>query len=150
MVKKFDELSKTLGIVYEEDGELLEGEVSSNGEVMIKNNTSTVIYSNKKEDEEIDYQKTREIYSKLAQAGLEGIDHIKQIMAVGGSNRDLEIMATLIKSLNETAKNLSDLHIQRKITEQKQGDININVEKAAFVGSQDELLKTIRNANKRK
>lgn len=96
-------------------------------------------------DAESDYKKAREIYHKVGEAGKAAITELAHIAKITGEPRAYEVLATIIKSLNETAKQMHEMHGKSS------GETNnqtVNVDKAVFVGSQADILKLIRESKK--
>lgn len=145
----FSHLSGKIGIDFQKE---LDAEKDNNGTYSIQkvapsNGELEIVPADRQKDEEEDYQKTREIYSKVAEIGIENLQRISDVAEYTSEPRAFEVVAIIMKSLNETAKNLSDIHASRKPETGEKS--SINVDKAVFVGSQADLLKAIKESNDR-
>jgi hypothetical protein len=101
------------------------------------------------EDQKEDYTLARNTFRDIIRKGNQAIDGINTLAQQSESPRAYEVMATLMKTVAETTKDLYDL--QKKTKDLKSDDKmrpqeeqRINVEKAVFVGSPSELLKQIK------
>jgi len=96
-----------------------------------------------------DYNLSRKTFRDLINKGNSAIEGITDLARESESPRAYEVLATLMKTVSETTKDLYDL--QKKTKELKenknrpQDDQRINVEKAVFVGSTAELLKRVKS-----
>lgn len=140
MVNKTGEiLSNALGISYE--AEILPPEIKQ--EVIVAEITQNP-------DQEEDYNLARTTFRALITQGNHAIDGISDLAKESESPRAYEVMATLMKTVAETTK---DLYALQKMTKElktadkarPQDDQRINVEKAVFVGSTAELLRQVKN-----
>lgn len=111
--------------------------------------------SNRADDEEDDYSKVRGNYTDLASVGAQALNDLLSIARITNEPRAFEVIATLIKSLNETNKNLYGIHEESKKTKElsrlasnptgiAQGGTT-HIEKAVFVGSATDLLEKVKN-----
>lgn len=124
---------------------------------MIRSNTQPAEISEeertKLEHEKIDYDTARAIYHDVARHGIKALQTIEAIGEATSEPRSYEVMASLMRSLNETAKQLKELHaIGRpvsKVVDNKEGDKSeVNIDKAVFFsGTQAELLRALKDAN---
>jgi hypothetical protein len=101
-------------------------------------------------DQREDYQLSRKTFRDLIDRGNGAIDGITDLAKQSDSPRAYEVLATLMKTVAETTKDLYDLQKKTKdlVTDsgrKKLDDTNINVEKAVFVGSTAELLRKVKN-----
>jgi Terminase DNA packaging enzyme len=101
------------------------------------------------EDQLQDYVLSRNTFREIIRKGNQAIDGINTLAQQSESPRAYEVMATLMKTVADTTKDLYDL--QKKTKDLKsdekmrpQEEQRINVEKAVFVGSPSELLKQIK------
>lgn len=140
----YKQLSDVLDIEHDNT---IDADVAANGLVTISSTNNAVVPSNREADEEEDYQKSREIYTKVAQFGLDNLERVSDVAELTNEPRAFEVVALIMKSLNETAKQLNDIHTERKAAKNVQQGNNVSVEKAVFVGSPDELLKAVKNKN---
>lgn len=102
------------------------------------------------EDAEEDYRATRLTLHTLIQKGLGAVDEIRDIALAEDNPRAYEVMATMIKTLTDTSKELMEL--QKKTKELKQISVkkdpgSVNIDKAVFVGSAAELLDKVKEEN---
>jgi hypothetical protein len=105
------------------------------------------------EDQLEDYVLSRNTFREIIRKGNQAIDGINTLAQQSESPRAYEVMATLMKTVAETTKDLYDL--QKKTKDLKsdekmrpQEEQRINVEKAVFVGSPSDLLKQIKEGTK--
>lgn len=140
MVNKTGEiLSNALGISYE--AEILPPEIKQ--EVIAVEITQNP-------DQEEDYRLARKTFRALITQGNHAIEGISDLAKESESPRAYEVMATLMKTVADTTKDLYALQKMTKElkTEDKgrpQDEQRINVEKAVFVGSTAELLRQVKN-----
>lgn len=100
-----------------------------------------------------DYTLARKTYKNLIDNGTDAINNLKDIAKATEHPRDYEVLATLIKSISDTTKDMYDIH--KKTKELKENipnsrrkvntDNAISIDKAVFVGSPSEMLDKIRN-----
>lgn len=98
-------------------------------------------------DTKEDYELSRNTFRALIRQGNEAIDGINELAKQSESPRAYEVLATLMKTVADTTKDLYDL--QKKTKElsgvnKKTEQTNVNVEKAVFVGTTTDLLKKIK------
>jgi hypothetical protein len=103
-------------------------------------------------DQEEDYRLARKTFRQLINKGNDAIEGISDLAKESESPRAYEVMATLMKTVAETTKDLyalqkmtKDLKTEDKVRPQEEQ--RINVEKAVFVGSTAELLKQVKNGD---
>lgn len=100
-------------------------------------------------DVEADYNLSRKTFRDLINKGNMAMENLTDLAKESESPRAYEVLATMMKTIADTTKDLYDL--QKKTKELKRDDkrpqdeSRINVEKAVFVGSTAELLKRIKN-----
>ncbi len=142
-MKTSDALSNALGIehisVSDETEILLPAVVEEQPSVMLDH-----------PDQEEDYQLARKTFRALITKGNDAIEGISDLAKESESPRAYEVMATLMKTVADTTKDLYALQKMTKElkTEDKsrpQDEQRINVEKAVFVGSTAELLRQVKN-----
>lgn len=102
------------------------------------------------EDADQDYILARKTFRSLIDKGNGAIDGITDLAKESESPRAYEVLATLMKTVADTTKDLFEL--QKKNKELKNNDKlkpneeqRINVEKAVFVGSPSELLAKLKD-----
>ena len=101
-------------------------------------------------DQEEDYQLARTTFRALITQGNHAIEGISDLAKESESPRAYEVMATLMKTVADTTK---DLYALQKMTKELKTEDKvrpseeqrINVEKAVFVGSTAELLRQVKN-----
>lgn len=101
-------------------------------------------------DQREDYVLARKTFRSLITQGNEAIDNISELAKQSESPRAYEVLATLMKTVADTTKDLYDLQkktkdLQKEDKSRPQDEQRINVEKAVFVGSTAELLKKVKN-----
>jgi len=101
-------------------------------------------------DQAEDYRLARKTFRNLIDKGNGAIEDLSDLARQSESPRAYEVLATLMKTVGDTTKDLYDLQKKTKdlMKDDKarpQDEQRINVEKAVFVGSTAELLKKIKN-----
>jgi hypothetical protein len=100
------------------------------------------------DDREEDYQLSRNTFRDLIRKGNLAMEDMVSLARESESPRAYEVLATMMKTIADTTKDLYDL--QKKTKELKEdkssktGPDNINVEKAVFVGSPADLIDQIK------
>jgi len=100
-------------------------------------------------DQAEDYKLARKTFRSLIDKGNNAIEDLTDLAKQSESPRAYEVLATLMKTVGDTTKDLYDLQKKTKdlMKEDKarpQDEQRINVEKAVFVGSTAELLKKVK------
>ena len=100
-------------------------------------------------DADQDYALSRKTFKSLIDKGSDAIDDLFMLAKSSEHPRAFEVLATLIKTVADTTKDLydlqkksKDLKVESNQTPQTPG--SVNVEQAIFVGSTAELLKKIK------
>jgi hypothetical protein len=100
------------------------------------------------EDQKNDYVLARRTFRDLIDKGNDAIEGISDLAKQSESPRAYEVMATLMKTVAETTKDLFDLQKRKKDlaggNEKKLDETAITVERAVFVGTTAELLKKVK------
>lgn len=101
-------------------------------------------------DQEEDYRLARRTFRELINKGNNALEGITDLAKESESPRAYEVLATLMKTVADTTKDLYDLQkktkdLQKEDKARPQDEQRINVEKAVFVGSTAELLKKVKN-----
>tara|TARA_R110000868_G_scaffold173058_2_gene409067 strand:- start:62 stop:505 length:444 start_codon:yes stop_codon:yes gene_type:complete len=101
-------------------------------------------------DQDEDYRLARRTFRDLINKGNDAIEGISDFAKETESPRAYEVMATLMKTVADTTKDLFDL--QKKTKDLKGGDdnkkldeTNVTIDKAVFVGTTAELLHQLKN-----
>jgi Terminase DNA packaging enzyme len=94
-----------------------------------------------------DYKEVRKTLKIIIKKGTESFDEISSLARQLESPRGYEVLATMMKTVADTTKDLFDL--QKKTKELKGADkINenppVNIDKAVFVGTTAELLRKVK------
>ena len=129
-----DKFSKAVGI----DQEIIEVDGKTGNEIVKAKPVET---SDVKED----YDRSREIYKVVSEIGMTSLGKLQETADITGQPRAYEVLATMMRSLNETAKQMNDLHKEKDESIKRSSNASVNVEKAVFVGSPSDLLKNIEN-----
>jgi hypothetical protein len=100
------------------------------------------------EDQKNDYVLARRTFRDLIDKGNDAIEGISDLAKQSESPRAYEVMATLMKTVAETTKDLFDLQKRKKDlaggNEKKLDETAITIDKAVFVGTTAELLKKVK------
>ena len=103
-------------------------------------------------DAKADYEYSRKTFRSLIQTGNEAIEGIGELAKMSENPRAYEVLATLLKTVSETTRDLYDL--QKKTKDLQQLDApgrkvldngNVNIDKAVFVGTTTDLLKSLKD-----
>lgn len=102
------------------------------------------------EDQDADYQLSRRTFRDLINKGNSAMENLTDLAKESESPRAYEVLATMMKTIADTTKDLYDLQkktkdLKAKDEKRPQDESRINVEKAVFVGSPSELLKKIKS-----
>jgi hypothetical protein len=101
-------------------------------------------------DQSEDYKLARKTFRSLIDKGNNAIEDLTDLARQSESPRAYEVLATLMKTVGETTKDLYDLQkktkdLLSKDNEKKLDETTITVDRAVFVGTTAELLKQIRS-----
>lgn len=104
------------------------------------------ISDNTASDIKADYDHARQTYRNLIQAGEKALGELTEIAKETEHPRTYEVLATMIKTLAETADSLFELQKKnREVTSPRRGaPDNVTVERAVFVGTTADLLTKIK------
>lgn len=96
-------------------------------------------------DVEADYNLSRKTFRDLINKGNMAMENLTDLAKESESPRAYEVLATMMKTIADTTKDLYDLQKKTKdLKGEKKEDTVVNVEKAVFVGSPSDLLKKIK------
>lgn len=100
------------------------------------------------EDDDIkaDYNLSRRTFRDLINKGNQAMESLTDLAKESESPRAYEVLATMMRTVADTTKDLYDLQKKTKDLrgQDKNDQLNVNVEKAVFVGSPSDLLKQIK------
>lgn len=99
------------------------------------------------EDVKTDYDLSRKTFKKLISKGESAIEDLAELAKASEHPRSYEVLATLIKTVADTTKDLYDLQKKTKDLRDTKGKVRsgtIEVDKAVFVGNPSDLLKKIK------
>ena len=138
-MKKF---SEALGIEHIEP--------SKEVEILLPVTVEEQSLTNELPDQAEDYKLARTTFRSLITKGNGAIEDLSDLARQSESPRAYEVLATLMKTVGDSTKDLYDLQKKTKdlMKDDKarpQDDQRINVEKAVFIGSTAELLKKVKN-----
>ena len=141
-MKTFETLSDALGIEHKPEQEVLPPVKLQQSE---EKNNETVETADQRED----YELSRKTFRELIKKGNDAIEGITDLAKQSESPRAYEVLATLMKTVADTTKDLYDLQkktkdLSKEEKSRPQDEQRINVEKAVFVGSSAELLKKVK------
>ena len=97
-------------------------------------------------DAEADYNLSRRTFRDLINKGNQAVESLTDLAKESESPRAYEVLATMMKTIADTTKDLYDLQKKTKDLkgEKKAEGPSVTVEKAVFVGSPSDLLKKIK------
>ena len=124
--------------------------VENSVEIILPKKIEEVVVQSDFPDAEEDYKLSRNTFRSLIKKGNDAIDGITDLARESESPRAYEVLATLMKTVADTTKDLFDLQKKTKdlagsSSEKKLDETAITIEKAVFVGSTAELLKRVKN-----
>ena len=98
------------------------------------------------DDVKADYNLSRRTFRDLINKGNQAMESLTDLAKESESPRAYEVLATMMRTIADTTKDLYDLQKKTKDLkgEEKKEQTNVNVEKAVFVGSTADLLKQIK------
>jgi hypothetical protein len=100
------------------------------------------------EDDDIkaDYNLSRRTFRSLIDKGNAAMENLTDLAKESESPRAYEVLATMMRTIADTTKDLYDLQKKTKDLkgEDKKEQTNVTVEKAVFVGSTAELLQKVK------
>lgn len=104
------------------------------------------------EDDDIkaDYNLSRRTFRDLINKGNIAMESLTDLAKESESPRAYEVLATMMRTVADTTKDLYDLQKKTKDLrgQDKNDQPNVNVDKAVFVGSTADLLKQIKENKK--
>lgn len=145
-MKSDDKMANKLGIRYESEDKDIPFKVEQTKEVIARFPAKQV------EDEIEDYHKARNTLHNVLNSGTAALDQILEVAKGSEHPRAYEVVATLMKTMADTSKDLYDIQEKsRKIRDMDDpdrrkhdtGGQNISVDKGIFVGTSADLLKAI-------
>jgi hypothetical protein len=142
-MKTHDALSNALGIEHE----ILPP-------VKIKQTLPEVVEPTENQiDQQEDYRLARKTFRSLIDKGNNAMENLTDLAKESESPRAYEVLATMMKTIADTTKDLYDLQKKTKDLHKEdkarpQDEERLNIERAVFVGSTAELLKQIKSEKK--
>jgi hypothetical protein len=142
-------ISDVLGIEYQKHPE---------NEIVVltpADDTALVSGDDTKNHIESDYELSRKTFKNLISMGNTAVNNLNDIARLTEHPRAYEVLSTLMRTVAETARDLTNLQKDIKDIRQtgsdprvknsgEEGSGGINIDKAVFVGSPSELLKEIK------
>jgi len=96
-------------------------------------------------DADADYNLSRRTFRDLINKGNQAMESLTDLAKESESPRAYEVLATMMRTVADTTKDLYDLQKKTKeLSGQKKDDPTVNVDKAIFVGTTADLLKKIK------
>jgi hypothetical protein len=104
------------------------------------------------EDEKNDYNLSRQTLHNIIEKGNLVLDDMMTLARESESPRVYEVLATMMKTMSDSTKDLSELHKRARENrairkDAKIDETNISVDKAVFVGTTADLLKMKKEHN---
>ena len=97
------------------------------------------------DDIKADYNLSRRTFRDLINKGNDAMESLTDLAKESESPRAYEVLATMMRTVADTTKDLYDLQKKTKeLSGQKKDDPTVNVDKAIFVGTTADLLKQIK------
>jgi hypothetical protein len=116
-----------------------------------KKEPETIINTTHEEDDiKADYNLSRRTFRSLIDKGNAAMENLTDLAKESESPRAYEVLATMMRTIADTTKDLYDLQKKTKDLkgEDKKDQPNVTVEKAVFVGSTAELLQRVKEEKK--
>ena len=113
----------------------------------ITNNKITVpktVVKSDEDDIDNDYKYQRENFYNLVERGQDAIEGILELAKESEHPRAFEVVAQTLKNLGELNKDLLEIQKRKQDLEPKKSTNEINVDKAVFVGSTNDLVKMLK------
>ena len=132
-MKKNDAISEALGI--------------ENAVEIIPPQQTQPIFNTPHEENDIkaDYNLSRRTFRDLINKGNDAMESLTDLAKESESPRAYEVLATMMRTVADTTKDLYDLQKKTKdLRGDKKEETAVNVEKAIFVGTTADLLKKIK------
>lgn len=133
MSKTHDALSEALGI--------------ENAVEIIPPQQTQPIINTPHEDDDIkaDYNLSRRTFRSLIDKGNAAMENLTDLAKESESPRAYEVLATMMRTIADTTKDLYDLQKKTKdLKGERREEPTVTVEKAVFVGTPSDLLKRIK------
>jgi hypothetical protein len=101
-------------------------------------------------DADADYNLSRRTFRDLINKGNQAMESLTDLAKESESPRAYEVLATMMKTIADTTKDLYDLQKKTKDLKNngKKEETTVTVEKAVFVGSTAELLQKVKEEKK--
>jgi predicted transcriptional regulator len=97
------------------------------------------------DDIKADYNLSRRTFRDLINKGNQAMESLTDLAKESESPRAYEVLATMMRTVADTTKDLYDLQKKTKdLRGEKKEETAVNVEKAIFVGTTADLLKQIK------
>jgi len=97
------------------------------------------------DDIKADYNLSRRTFRDLINKGNSAMESLTDLAKESEAPRAYEVLATMMRTVADTTKDLYDLQKKTKeLSGQKKDDPTVNVDKAIFVGTTADLLKQIK------
>lgn len=111
-----------------------------------KKEVEVVNVSHEDDDVKADYNLSRKTFRALIDKGNAAMENLTDLAKESESPRAYEVLATMMKTIADTTKDLYDLQKKTKDLkgEKKEDNPTVMVDKAVFVGSTAELLKKVK------
>ena len=107
--------------------------------------TLPAIIDNSKNEVDADVEFARNNMRDLISSGNQALTELASVANQSESPRAYEVLATMMKNLAEMNKDLLELQKRkRELAPQSETSKGVNIDKAVFVGSTNELLKMIK------
>jgi hypothetical protein len=116
-------------------------------EIILPKQTEPIINTPHEDDDiKADYNLSRRTFRDLINKGNQAMESLTDLAKESESPRAYEVLATMIRTVADTTKDLYDLQKKTKdlMDDGKKEQPNVTVEKAVFVGSPTDLLKKIK------
>lgn len=134
MTKTNDALSEALGIE------------NTSVEIIPPKQPEPIINTPHEEDDiKADYNLSRRTFRDLINKGNQAMESLTDLAKESESPRAYEVLATMMRTVADTTKDLYDLQKKTKdLRGEKKEETSVNVEKAIFVGTTADLLKKVK------
>lgn len=119
-------------------------------EIIPPKQTEIINTPHEEDDIKADYNLSRRTFRDLINKGNQAMESLTDLAKESESPRAYEVLATMMRTVADTTKDLYDLQKKTKDLRDdgKKEQPNVTVEKAVFVGSPTDLLKKIKEEQK--
>lgn len=118
-------------------------------EIILPKQVEVINTPHEEDDIKADYNLSRRTFRDLITKGNQAMETLTDLAKESESPRAYEVLATMMRTVADTTKDLYDLQKKTKdLRGEDKKETTVTVEKAVFVGSPSDLLKKIKEEQK--